>query len=193
MKEYNPPHENVNLIHKWSEYGGVKFPKFLVTEAGYQDRLRRYNFILEENRIKLKEGTANEDAGDSHGQFHNELAWRREQEIVGNAKLAAEIGSELPWSIRVPDLPFIRDGLHSLDIHPETQVTLTSKVTLKYLDDNDEMSVVIVPLFDGGFRNDWISVESQLAKSIGGKSTGEEVNISSVEDRPIMVRLINIE
>ncbi len=179
-RQYEPDHDKEIVVVDWSTYGGLKFPTFLITKESYETRMSKYQSLLKENAESLSGGVDTSDAGDAHGMFHNELAWRKEQAVYGTAIRAKDIGGDLHKSLQVPDLSVLRKELEKLKVKPQEKVTLTSVVTIQFGNNKDDVESyhIVAPLDEGTYPN-WISINAPIALAIEGKKNGDEASVNA--------------
>lgn len=164
-------------IVDWIRYGGVEFPKYLITAQSMAARFAKSEEILKYVKEELAKGTPGGDAGDAHGQYHNEVAWYREQDLARRSSLAQRIGGNLHLATIVDNYDVVRQVLEQIGARPNVSVTLSSKVSIQYGDDVDDTEkVLLVSPLDGRTNREWVSVETPLAKAIENKSPGQTVS-----------------
>lgn len=185
--------KNENEVTDWIVYGGVKYPKYLITEASLSDKLQKYESILAEIRTELAKGTPGGDAGDAHGQYHNEVAWYREQDLEMRSKLASRIGGNLQYATIINDYEEVRQLLESMGMSPETSITLSSKATIQYGESQNDTGVfLIVSPLDNNPKIGWLSTETPLAKAIQGKTVGQSASYK-IESEFMKVKILQVE
>ena len=167
-------------IVDWLSYGGVNFPKYLITEESLAARLAKSGKIIEHIREELAKGTPGGDAGDAHGQYHNEVAWYREQDLERRSKLAHSIGGNLHLATIVDNYDVVRKILEQMGTRTDVVVTLSSRVSIQYNNDPKDIErVLLVSPLDGRTHSDWVSIETPLAKAIESKSAGQTVSFKT--------------
>jgi transcription elongation GreA/GreB family factor len=175
-------------------YGNVEFPKFLITRASRDIKLGKIKKIIDKAKKDLAEGTPSGDAGDTHGQFHNEIGWYKEQMIAGNLRLASEIGEGLDRAIVIQDYDELRCKLEAVGTRPGKRITISSKVLIQYgAETEDREHIMLVAPLDGGENNGWVSVESPLAKSIEDKFAGESGQFKINKQLITTINIISVE
>jgi len=175
-------------------FGNIDFPRFLVTEETFNAKMSRIHELIGGIREGLRQGTPRDDAGDTHGQYHNELAWYAEQQVQRNAKLIADLGEGLDRAVMASNYDAIRAEVMRSGGFPSERVILTSKVKIQYGGDpTDIEDVMIVAPLDGQSKAGWVSAFTPLAKAIEGKEPGEKVTLIVKERPPIEIKIISIE
>ena len=90
-------------------FGGVQIPRHLITRSTFEVKMVRIDELMGKVRKELAKGTPREDAGDTHGQYHNEFAWYREQQITMTTDFAREnLGNGLDKAVIVEDYDVVR-------------------------------------------------------------------------------------
>jgi len=173
-------------------YGGVELPRYLATREAYNKRMAKVREIMEAVKADLKEGTPSGDAGDTHGQYHNELAWYREQDIQRRSELASRIGVGLDKAVLAEDYDQIRSAIGEVGVNPTEMVTVGSKLVIEYNDDSDDKEeIMLVTPLDGTMNEGWVSIETPLAKAIEGASKGDRRQFK-VRDHEVSVRIVKL-
>ena len=173
-------------------YGGVEFPRFLITQQSFASKLAKSTEISDHVRQERAKGTATEDAGDTHGQYHNEYEWYRDQDLELRASLARSIGGNLDRATVVEDYSLVKEVLESMGVRPNQVVTLTSQVSIQYGSDPDDVeSILLVAPLDGGMAAGWVSIETPLAKVLEGRRAGETLPMK-VGDERTSIKIVSI-
>lgn len=155
-------------------YGGISFPRYLVTRTTFENKMRKIQRIIAGTRAAMAEGTLDTDAGDTHGQYHNELAWYREQEASMKNRLASDLGEGLVDAFLVDNYQEVRVKLLEEGINPAEVITLSSEVVIQFGEDMEDIeTITIVSKLDEGMRPGWVSIEAPIAQSISGAMVGE--------------------
>ena len=190
------PTDNPELISDWAYYAGVKMPRYLITQNSFEKKLGESSRILDEVKAELEKGTSTEDAGDTHGQYHNEYAWYREQSLSIQNTIGAKIGQNLDRAVIVPDYDKVRENLTKLGVNPSKIATLSSKMTVLYQGDDTPEEIMLVSLLDGNQNPGWVSLESPLGVALQGHSQGEDVfyklSQKNTQTAEIKVKIITI-
>lgn len=66
--------EDSSFVPEYVTYGGVEFPRYLVTRDTFVNKMAKVREIMQGVTEEMAKGTPSGDAGDTHGQYHNELA-----------------------------------------------------------------------------------------------------------------------
>lgn len=166
--------EDQTIPEDYVKYGGVEFPRYLITRARYETRMQEVRHMMLEFSSELAEGTPGGDAGDTHGQYHNELAWYREQNLSMKANIIEKSSEGLDRAVVIESYDQIKEIIKKTLTYDENIVTLTSSITIQYGDDPEDIEkfMLVAPL-DSDKNRGFISVESPLAKAIEGKRKGE--------------------
>lgn len=166
--------EDESIVTEYMTYGGVEFPRYLVTRDTFEKKIKKVKEIMGGVAEELSKGTPSGDAGDTHGQYHNELAWYREQDLSRRTDLARSLGKGLDRAVIIDDYNEVRKRVNEAEINPENRVTLSSIVNLQYgVDADDIEQIMLVAPLDGGIKRGSVSVETPMAKAIEGKKQGE--------------------
>lgn len=166
--------EDDSIQPEYMVYGDIEFPKYLVTRETYIQKLEKVREMMDYVTKELAQGPASEDAGDTHGQYHNEIAWYREQDLTRRVDLARSIGRGLDMVTVIENYDQVRKILKEKEIYKENTVTLSSILNIQYNDDPDDTEeIILVAPMDGGAKKGFVSVETPLAKAIEGKSRGD--------------------
>lgn len=182
--------EDITIPAEYIIYGGLEFPKYLITRETFEKKIHIVQEMMGKIRVELADGTQSGDAGDSHGQYHNEIAWYKEQDLLRRSDLAKSIGTGLDRATIINNYDEIREIADNTDARTNGKITLSSIVTIQYNNDpNDCEQIVLVAPLDGGAKSGFVSVETPLAKAIEGKRSGDVVEFK-VEGRPVSIKII---
>ena len=177
------------------EFGGVEFPEFLITQPTYKAKLAKARELDIEVESGLRSGAVTGDAGDVHGQYHNEVEWYRIQDLERKTTQADGLKNGLDRAIVVPDYNVVRQAIVSLGLNLGSKVTLGSVVFVQYGDDSEDTEeIMLVSRLDGAAQESWVSVETPLAQAIEGKEKDATVffNVKNGE-RTIQVKIREIK
>lgn len=170
------PSEKPEQIFDWACYAGVKMPRYLITQESFEKKLNESSRILDEVKTEMEKGTSSEDAGDTHGQYHNEYEWYRQQSLEMKNYIGTRIGQNLNWSIIISGYEEVRTNLQETGVDPGKIATMSSKVGVLYPDETEPEEIVLVSLLDGNQNPGWVSVESPLGTALLGHIEGETVS-----------------
>lgn len=183
-------------IVDWVTFCGIKIPRFLITQDTFNEKLVKSTEIIEEVRKERAKGTATEDAGDTHGQFHNEYEWYRQQSLELRARIGLTMGKYLDRAIIIKSYNEVRENLSKLGVDPTKSITFSSQVEILYQDEDQPEDILIVSLLDGGHKPNWVSIESPLGTALLGHSQNEEVEYKVIHNNEppekIKVKIISI-
>jgi len=160
-------------------YAGIEFPEFLITRDVFGSKMKRINELMSEFKKEMAEGTPSGDTGDTHGQYHNELAWYREQSLSSQADLIENLGRGLDEAIIIESYEQVKSELQRIGINNGVIVTLGSHLEIQFGEDTEDIEdITIVAPLDSGSRKGWISTESPLAKAVEGKRHGDKTSFT---------------
>lgn len=180
-------------VDQFVVYGGVEFPRFLITQQSFAAKLAKSSEISKYIRQERAKGTATEDAGDTHGQYHNEYEWYRNQDLELRANLAMSIGGNLDRATVVEDYSLVRRTLESIGARPSQTITLTSQVSIQYGNNhNDVELILLVAPLDGRTNPGWVSIETPLAKAIEERKEGEVLSMKAGGE-VISIKIVSIK
>ena len=135
-------------------------------------------------------GTPSGNAGDTHGQYRNELAWYREQDLSRRTDLAKSIGRGLERAVVIESYDYVRATVSQVREDSGEGITLSSVVEIQYGEDPDDMEqITLVSPLDGGSRRGYVSVETPLAMVIEGKKRVDSAEFK-VDDRIVKVKIL---
>lgn len=184
--------EDVSVFTEYTTYGGVEFPRYLITRETFDQKMRKVRDMMQDMKEELAKGTPSGDAGDTHGQYHNELAWYREQDLSRRLDLAKSIDRGLDQVVIIENYNNVREGLRKVGIDPSEKVTLGSVVRIEFNGNPEDLEeLAIVTTLDGGAKRGWTSIETPLATAIEGKRKGEKVAFK-VRETITEVKIIEI-
>ena len=173
-------------------FAGVQMPRYLIVASNYQGKMEKVRRMRDQINDELAQGTPGEDAGDTHGQYHNELAWYREQEIDTRTGLVKELGQGLGEAVIVTDYDIVRQALLAVGVDSGKTVAIGSKVTVEFNNDSEDTEVImLVAPLDENFRPGWTSILTPLAQAIEGKLTRETTEFR-VGDHVNRVKIISL-
>jgi hypothetical protein len=200
-RKFIPKGEDV-YVTEWIVITGVKVPRFLITMKEFVRRMNEAGVHYTQEAAIKAEGTATEDAGDTHGQYHNEVAWYREQEAGVSQVLGDAASRNLDKAVVVPDMETIRLGMMACGVDPAKIVTLGSKVNVSF-GEGDEEKLLVVPELEsqGKFHSGMCSVDTPMGNAILGHVAGDEVQYSVKQGRfvsdtiihQVKVKILDIE
>lgn len=177
-----------------ANYAGIVFPRYLITRTTFEEKMAKIRKIISQSKSKLAEGVSNVNAGDTHGQYHNELAWYREQEISAANRRAADLGEGLDQACIIEDYDEVRDRVKKVLNTPQIDIaTLGTRVKVAYGEDSDDVEeILLVAPLDGGSKPGWVSVNAPLARAIEGKKIGEKCFMGDKKNQ-IALKILTIE
>jgi hypothetical protein len=173
--EFEYPHSENGIINDWVEYASIRMPRFLITKESLEKKMAKSKAILAEVREEFEKGTSTEDAGDTHGQYHNEYEWYRQQSLQMRELIGRKIGQNLDLAVVISDYDEVRENLKKLGVDPGRIATISSKVGVLYPEETDPEEIILVSVLDSGGRPEWVSVESPLGLALMGHKEGDNV------------------
>lgn len=58
---------------EYMSFGKIEFPRFLVTQATFEAKMKKIRALMSKTKTSLKQGQPKGDSGDDHGTYHSEV------------------------------------------------------------------------------------------------------------------------
>lgn len=178
------------FLVEYTVYGGIEFPRYLVLRETFEKKMKKVGEIMSSVNDEFAKGTPSEDAGDTHGQYHNEVAWYREQDLSQRTDLAKSIGKGLDRAVIIESYDDVREKIRNKGLDSENVLTISSMVNIQYGNDpRDTEQIMLVAPLDGSNQLGFVSIETPLARAIEGKKRGDVAQFKA-GDQIVKVKIL---